>query len=105
MSLISLVGAAKDFGIRTLFSDLDLHIGERERLGLIGPNGAGKSTLLKVLAGSEPLGEGARRCSPHLRVVLVSQDSAITPGRTVLEQVLDGCGAKRDLLVRLSALS
>ena len=28
MSLISLVGAAKDFGIRTLFSDLDLHIGE-----------------------------------------------------------------------------
>ena len=105
MSLISLVGAAKDFGIRTLFSDLDLHIGERERLGLIGPNGAGKSTLLKVLAGSEPLGEGARRCSPHLRVVLVSQDSAITPGRTVLEQVLDGCGAKRDLLVRFSALS
>ena len=49
MSLISLVGAAKDFGIRTLFSDLDLHIGEGERLGLIGPNGAGKSTLLKLL--------------------------------------------------------
>ena len=48
MSLISLVGAAKDFGIRTLFSDLDLHIGEGERLGLIGPNGAGKSTLLRV---------------------------------------------------------
>ena len=45
MSLISLVGAAKDFGIRTLFSDLDLHIAEGERLGLIGPNGAGKSTL------------------------------------------------------------
>ncbi|RPF84016.1 MAG: ABC transporter ATP-binding protein [Synechococcus sp. TMED20] len=105
MSLISLVGAAKDFGIRTLFSDLDLYIGERERLGLIGPNGAGKSTLLKVLAGSEPLGDGARRCSPRLRVVLVSQDSRITPGRTVLEQVLEGCGAKRDLLVRFSALS
>ena len=50
MSLISLVGAAKDFGIRTLFADLELHIGEGERLGLIGPNGAGKSTLLKVLA-------------------------------------------------------
>jgi ATP-binding cassette subfamily F protein uup len=105
VSLISLVGAAKDFGIRTLFSDLDLYIGERERLGLIGPNGAGKSTLLKVLAGSEPLGDGARRCSPRLRVVLVSQDSRITPGRTVLEQVLEGCGAKRDLLVRFSALS
>jgi ATP-binding cassette subfamily F protein uup len=92
VSLISLVGAAKDFGIRTLFSDLDLHIGEGERLGLIGPNGAGKSTLLKVLAGKEPLGEGERRCSPRLRVELVGQESRITPGLTVLEQVLEGCG-------------
>ena len=49
MSLISLVGVRKDYGIRTLFENLHLHVGERERLGLIGPNGAGKSTLLKVL--------------------------------------------------------
>ena len=105
MSLISLVGAAKDFGIRTLFADLDLHISDGERLGLIGPNGAGKSTLLKVLAGVEPLGEGERRCSQRLRVELVGQDSRITPGLTVLEQVLEGCGAKRDLLLRFTALS
>ena len=105
MSLISLVGAAKDFGIRTLFADLELHIGEGERLGLIGPNGAGKSTLLKVLAGIEPLGAGERRCSPRLRVELVGQESRVTPGLTVLEQVLEGCGAKRDLLLRFSALS
>jgi ATP-binding cassette subfamily F protein uup len=103
--LISLVGASKDFGIRTLFADLNLHIGDKERLGLIGPNGAGKSTLLKVLAGSEPLGNGERRCSPRLRVELVGQDSRITPGLTVLEQVLEGCGAKRDLLLRFNALS
>jgi ATP-binding cassette subfamily F protein uup len=103
--LISLVGAAKDFGIRTLFADLELHIGEGERLGLIGPNGAGKSTLLKVLAGIEPLGAGERRCSPRLRVELVGQESRVTPGLTVLEQVLEGCGAKRDLLLRFSALS
>jgi len=105
VSLISLVGAAKDFGIRTLFAELDLHIGEGERLGLIGPNGAGKSTLLKVLAGQEPLGDGERRCSARLRVELVGQDSRVTPGLTVLEQVLQGCGAKRDLLLRFSALS
>ena len=105
MSLISLVGAAKDFGIRTLFADLDLHISDGERLGLIGPNGAGKSTLLKVLAGVEPLDDGERRCSPRLRVELVGQDSRITPGLTVLEQVLEGCGAKRDLLLRFTALS
>ena len=105
MSLISLVGASKDYGIRTLFSELDLHIGEGERLGLIGPNGAGKSTLLRVLAGQEPLGEGTRRSSPQLRVELVGQESRVTPGLTVLEQVLEGCGAKRELLLRFNALS
>ena len=34
-----------------LFRDLDLYIGERDRLALIGRNGAGKTTLLKCLAG------------------------------------------------------
>ena len=105
MSLISLVDASKDFGIRTLFADLTLHIREGDRLGLIGPNGSGKSTLLKVLAGEEPLGEGERRCSSRLSVELVGQESSVDPGLTVLEQVLAGCGEKRDLLLRFSELS
>ncbi len=105
MSLISLVDASKDFGIRTLFADLTLHIREGDRLGLIGPNGSGKSTLLKVLAGEEPLGGGERRCSSRLRVELVGQESRVDPGLTVLEQVLAGCGEKRDLLLRFSELS
>ena len=105
MSLISLVGASKDFGIRSLFENLDLHIDQGDRLGLIGPNGAGKSTLLKVLAGVEPLGHGERRCSSQLRLELVTQDSLIKPGRTVLEEVLAGCGEKRELLIRFKELS
>ena len=105
MSLISLVNVEKDFGIRTLFADLTLHIGTNDRLGLIGPNGAGKSTLLNVLAGQEPVGGGERRCSPRLRVELVGQESQVQPGLTVLEQVLAGCGEKRELLLRFSALT
>ena len=105
MSLISLVDASKDFGIRTLFEDLTLHIRDNDRVGLIGPNGAGKSTLLRVLSGKEPLGGGERRCSSRLRVELVGQDSVVEPGLTVLEQVLAGCGEKRELLLRFSAVS
>ncbi|MFN7230077.1 MAG: ABC-F family ATP-binding cassette domain-containing protein [Synechococcaceae cyanobacterium] len=98
MSLISLLGAGKDFGLRTLFSDLSLHVGAGERLGLIGPNGAGKSTLLKVLAGREPLDRGERRCSGRPRVVLVDQDPPLDPDLTVLEQVRAGGGEKQALL-------
>ena len=105
MSLISLVGAGKDFGIRTLFAGLNLHISEGDRLGLIGPNGAGKSTLLKVLAGVEPLGEGQRRCSERTRVVLVDQEPAMDPEHTVLEQVFAGSGEKMTLLRQHLGLS
>jgi ATP-binding cassette subfamily F protein uup len=98
MSLISLVGAAKDFGLRSLFADLDLHVGERDRLGLIGPNGAGKSTLLRVLAGLEPLDRGERRCHPRTRVVLLDQEPRLDPDLTVLEQVFAGDGEAMALL-------
>ncbi len=105
MSLISLVGVGKDFGVRSLFENLDLHVEERERLGLIGPNGAGKSTLLRILAGEEPPGAGSRRTAPGARIVLVSQDPQLDPERTVLEQVFAGSGEKRDLLGRYTAVS
>jgi ATP-binding cassette subfamily F protein uup len=105
LSLISLVEVRKDFGIRTLFENLTLHVGERERLGLIGPNGAGKSTLLKLLAGLEPPGAGQRRVQPQARIVLVSQEPEMDPQRTVLEQVFAGSGEKMELLGRYKALS
>ncbi len=105
MSLISLVEVRKDFGIRTLFDGLTLHIGERERLGLIGPNGAGKSTLMRVLAGLEPTGSGERRVLPQARIVLVSQDPEMDPERTVLEQVFADSGEKMQLLRRYTELT
>jgi ABC transport system ATP-binding/permease protein len=105
VSLISLVGAGKDYGIRTLFSDLELHVGPRERLGLIGPNGAGKSTLLRVLAGREPLDRGERRCSSRLNVVLLDQEPDLDPARTVLEEVFAAGGERLALLREHEELS
>ena len=105
MNLISLINASKSFGIRNLFQGLTLHINSKERLGLIGPNGAGKSTLLKILAGREPLEEGQRQCSAKLRIELVSQESGIKSGLTVIEEVLANCGEKKELLLRFNQLS
>ena len=105
MSPISLVDAGKDYGLRTLFAGLSLHLGERDRLGLIGPNGAGKSTLLRVLAGREPLGSGLRRCRPQSRIVLVDQEPELDPSRTVLDQVFSASGEKMQLLRRYTEVS
>ncbi len=105
MSLISLVKASKQYGIRTLFTNLDLHIEPQERLGLIGANGSGKSTILKIIAGFEPLLSGERISSPSIRISLVGQDNSSTKNQTVLEEVLKGCGEKRELLLRFNTLS
>ena len=105
MSLISLVDVRKDYGIRTIFDGISLHVGERERLGLIGPNGAGKSTLMRVLAGLEPPGSGERRVLPQARIVLVSQEPEMDPERSVLEQVFAESGEKMQLLRRYTAVS
>lgn len=44
------IGGGSDSEIRELFSDIDLLLDRRARLGIIGPNGAGKSTLLDIMA-------------------------------------------------------
>jgi ATPase subunit of ABC transporter with duplicated ATPase domains len=57
-----------------LFQNLNLVIGDGDRIGLVAANGAGKSTLLKCLAGlSEPTHGDIVR-SRGLRVALVEQD-------------------------------
>ena len=45
---------SKRYGAVTALSDVNLHLGRGEVLGLLGDNGAGKSTLLKILCGFQP---------------------------------------------------
>jgi len=46
-------------GGRTIWSDVDLLVGEGEFVAILGPNGAGKSTLLNVLLGLNHLAAGS----------------------------------------------
>jgi ATP-binding cassette subfamily F protein uup len=76
-----------------LFRDLDIYVGERDRLALIGRNGAGKTTLLKCLAGLIDPDEGRRTIVPATRVVLLEQDPKIPARGSLLDWVLAGSDA------------
>ena len=49
---------SKRYGAITALTDINMHLGRGEVLGLIGDNGAGKSTLLKILCGFQPPSSG-----------------------------------------------
>ncbi|HET9186067.1 MAG TPA: ATP-binding cassette domain-containing protein [Solirubrobacterales bacterium] len=55
---VRLEGAAVRRGGRTVWSGVDLQVGNGEFVAVLGPNGSGKSTLLHVLLGLLPLAEG-----------------------------------------------
>ena len=50
-ALIAARGVTVRFGGLVAVDDVDLHIGDRELVGIIGPNGAGKTTFFHVLSG------------------------------------------------------
>jgi zinc/manganese transport system ATP-binding protein len=56
---VEMVGGAVRLGGRTIWSDVDLLVGEGEFVAILGPNGAGKSTLLNVLLGLHDLAAGS----------------------------------------------
>jgi len=76
-----------------LFRQLDLYIGEKDRLALIGRNGAGKTTLLKCLAELVDPDEGKRTIVPGTSVVLLEQDPKMDGLATLEDWVLSGSDA------------
>ncbi|KPF91169.1 elongation factor 3 [Novosphingobium sp. AAP83] len=73
-----------------LFSDLDIHIGPRDRLALIGRNGAGKTTLLKLIGGQVDADKGTRSIQPGTRIITLEQDPFFTGYDTLMDFALSG---------------
>ena len=80
----------KSFGPLLLFSDLTLHLLERDKSALIAPNGSGKSSLLKILAGVEPPESGGSvLLHPGTSVGYLPQEPEFNPEHTLFEAVFN----------------
>jgi ATP-binding cassette subfamily F protein 3 len=86
-----------------LFSDVDLVLGDGDRIGVVGPNGAGKTTLLRVLTGELKPASGAVTRSPGLRVGYVAQHVP-DPDTTVGAFLTAGLGELATVTTRLHVL-
>jgi ABC transport system ATP-binding/permease protein len=86
--LIEARGIAKRYGEQTVFSEVDLFIGPKTRLGLLGPNGCGKTTLLRTLTGEAEPTSGDVLRADGLSVAYFEQDRAsLDPALTVAQTV------------------
>lgn len=100
--LLGLENVGKSYHGISVLRDVSLEIAPGEIHGLLGENGAGKSTLLKILGGAIPADTGrvlfdgvptrlsAPRDAIASGVSLISQELALVPQRTVLENVFLG---------------
>jgi ribose transport system ATP-binding protein len=96
---IAVRGVGKSYSGVTVLHDIDLDIAPGEVHSLVGENGAGKSTLLKILGGAIRADHGSLRFDAdqvHLGspreaiahgVSLISQEGALVPALSVLENV------------------
>lgn len=88
--ILSLENVGLQQGGRWLFSDLDLHIGPRDRIALIGRNGVGKTTLFRTIMGEIEPDRGQRKLQPHANIVLLDQEPSFAGFATLMDFALAG---------------
>src|SRR5215813_2137489 len=86
--MIQFTNAAKRFGPKVLFEDLNWLIGPKERIGIVGGNGTGKSTILKLLNETESLDHGDLSKMRGIRIGYLPQEGLSLRGRTVFDECL-----------------
>jgi ABC-type Fe3+/spermidine/putrescine transport system ATPase subunit len=94
--ILRVEGLSAAWGREPVLHHLTFEVAPGELFVLLGPNGSGKSTLLRCLAGLEPPtagrilleGRDLTGVPAHRRgIVLMFQDAALFPNRTVYENI------------------
>ena len=96
MAEIEIRALRKAFDGAEVLKGVDLTIEDGEFISLVGPSGCGKSTLLRLIAGLDPISDGAirigkddvtRRPAGTRSVAMVFQSYALYPHMTVYDNI------------------
>ncbi len=103
MTIASLKNLIVEFGERRVINNISVLCEEGAVVGLIGGNGAGKSTLLNVLSGKLQETSGERFLHPKVRIGYLKQNSGLSGGRSILEELRSVVQEGLDAIERLPA--
>ncbi len=117
MAFLTVDAVSKIYEGVPLLTGVSFEVAQGEIVSLLGPSGSGKTTLLRIIAGLEPAdggrvllaGQDVTGMPTHQRnIVLMFQEYALFPHRTVAENVAFGLRMrrwlKRDIEVRVQEM-
>ena len=86
--MISINNLTVNFGSWELFSRINFHISESDKIGLVGKNGAGKSTLMKIICGEMSPTSGSVDKPQRFTVGYLPQIMEHHRGRSVIDEAM-----------------
>jgi ATP-binding cassette subfamily F protein 3 len=87
VAIISLNAVRKSFGGFQILDEVNLIIGNNEKVALVGPNGSGKTTILRLITGQDEPDSGSIQILPGTTIGLMTQDTELVGGSNLLEEV------------------
>ncbi len=86
--MLTIANISKSYGDKTLFSDVCLNVGARDRIAVIGPNGSGKTTLFGIIAGKVLPGSGSINMQRGTTIGYLEQEISPSSEQRLLDYVV-----------------
>ena len=88
MPLLTTSSIGITYGVDIIFSNINVEINERARIGIVGPNGGGKTSLLEILTGGLAPSAGSVKLARGMRVGYVPQAPEMTVSGSLKDEIM-----------------
>jgi len=99
MHILSIESVSKNYGLKPLFTNVNLGFDSQDRIGVVGVNGSGKTTLLRLIAGVEQPDTGRIIFADGVSIGYLPQNPPFEPKQTVLDAVFAASDSTMKLLL------